>query len=190
MADHKENRTLQKSITMKTLLLLLILPTFLFSQTSIKDDDIYAAAGNEFEWLMTNVDTSNKGGYGYEGLLTRMGFSYDDKYKLSSDEKFWQRRYSENIVSGNEKQSVIYFKENYKKVAGYKYPVITKMEIWGNTETIISFYVNFWSRALNFRDTKPGETVTTRFLSDVASLSVGMNGQSKIVVTTAKDYYQ
>lgn len=65
-----------------------------------------------------------------------------------------------------------------------------KIDISGDTENIIKFYVNFWSRAINFKDTKPGETVTTRFLSDVAALSVGTNGQSKIVVTTAKDYYK
>lgn len=176
---------------MKKLLFLLLFPFVCFSQTSLMDDDIYAAAGNDFEWLMTNVDTSNKGGLGYEGLLTRMGFIYDDKYKGNlHNDKFWQRRYLKNIVSGNEKQSPIYFKESYKKVSSYKYPIITKMEIWGDSENIIKFYINFWSRALNFKDTKPGETVTTRFLSDVASLSVGTNGQSKIVVTTAKDYYK
>jgi hypothetical protein len=175
---------------MRILLLLLLFPTFLFSQTSIKEENIYAAAGNQFEWLMTNVDTFNKGGYGYEGLLTRMGFYFDDEYKDIYNDKFWQRKYSEKIVSGNEKRATIYFKESYKKVSGCKYPIITKMEIWGDTESVVTFYVNFWSRALNFRDTKPGETVTTRFLSDVASLSVGTNGQSKIVVTTAKDYYK
>lgn len=175
---------------MKKLLLLLLFPTIFFCQTSLSNDDIYAAAGNDFEWLMTNVDTSNKGGYGYEGLLTRMGFIHDDKYKSNASSAFWQRRYLKSIVSGNEKQSQIYFKESYKKVPGYKYPIITKMEIWGDTENIIKFYVNFWSRAINFKDTKPGETVTTRFLSDVAALSVGTNGQSKIIVTTAKDYYK
>ena len=176
---------------MKKNLLLLLFPTLLFSQTSLNNNDIYAAAGNDFEWLMTNIDTSNKGGYGYEGLLTRMGFIYDETYKAdTSNSKFWQRRYIKNIVSGNEKQSLIYLKEDYKKVSGNKYPIITKMEIWGDTENIIKFYVNFWSRAINFKDTKPGETVTTRFLSDVAALSVGTNGQSKIVVTTAKDYYK
>lgn len=175
---------------MKKLLLLLFLPTIFFCQTSLSNDDIYAAAGNDFEWLMTNVDTSNKGGYGYEGLLNRMGFIYDDKYKSNASSTFWQRRYIKSITSGNEKQSSIYIKENYKKVSGYKYPIITKMEIWGDTENIVKFYVNFWSRAINFKDTKPGEIVTTRFLSDVAALSVGTNGQSKIVVTTASDYYK
>ena len=175
---------------MKKLIILLLFPIIFYSQTSLTNDDIYAAAGNDFEWLMTNVDTSNKGGYGYEGLLTRMGFVFDDKYKSNASGTFWQRRYIKNIISGNEKQSLIYIKENYKKVSSHKYPIITKMEIWGDTEYIIKFYINFWSRAINFKDTKPGETVTTRFLSDVAALSVGTNGQSKIVVTTAKDYYK
>ena len=176
---------------MKKILLLLLFPFLCFSQTSLSDNDIFAAAGNDFEWLLTNVDTSNKGGFGYEGLLSRMGYSYDDNYKGEiSNDKFWQRRYSKNILSGNEKPSAIYFKESYTRAKGYKYPIITKMEIWGDTQSIITFYVNFWTRAINFRDTKPGETVTTRFLSDVAALSVGTNGQSKIVVTTAKDYYK
>lgn len=176
---------------MKKFLLLLIFPVFLFSQTNLKEADIYAAAGNEYEWLMTNVDTSNKGGYGYEGLLTRMGFHYDDSYKSGlSNDNFWQKRYKQNIVSGNEKTAFIYMKESYRKSKGYKYPIITKVELTGDTTYIVRFYINFWSRAINFRDTKPGETVTTRFLSDVAALSVGTNGQSKIVVTPAKDYYK
>lgn len=175
---------------MKKILLLLLFPFLFFSQTSLSDDDIYAAAGNSFEWLLTNVDTSNRGAVSYQGLLSRMGYSYDEKYKGEIyNDKLWQRRYSKNIISGNEKPSAIYLKQTYSRVKGYKYPIITKMEIWGDTQSIITFYINFWSHAINFRDTKPGETVTTRFLTDIAALSVGTNGQSKIVVMTVKDYY-
>ena len=89
-------------------------------------------------------------------------------------------------VSGNAKPSVILVTYFNKKLKELEYPITQKVEITGDTQSIITFYVNFWSRAINFKDTKPGETVTTRFLTDVASLSVGTNGQSKIVVTTSK----
>ena len=76
-----------------------------------------------------------------------------------------------------------------KKVKGYDFPVTKKVDISGDTEYIIKFYANFWSRAINFKDTKRRDSYHS-FLSDVAALSVGTNGQSKIVVTTASDYYK
>lgn len=173
---------------MKTLFLLLILPTFLFSQTSIKEADIYAAAGNRFETLLTNVSIDREGGFAINHFLHTMGFTPDEKY-TEHGEKFKQK-YVQQITSGNATPGVIWVTYLNKKIKGSEFPVTQKIDISGDTESIVTFYVNFWSRALNFRDTKPGETVTTRFLTDVASLSVGTNGQSKIVVTTAKDYYQ
>jgi hypothetical protein len=173
---------------MRILLLLLILPTFLFSQTSLKDEDIYAAAGNSYETLLTNISIDREGGFAINHFLHKMGFTPDEKYTQHGEN--FKQKYVQQITSGNATPAVIWVTYLNKKIKGYEIPVTQKIDISGDTESIITFYVNFWSRALNFRDTKPGETVTTRFLSDVASLSVGTNGQSKIVVTTAKDYYK
>lgn len=173
---------------MKKLLLLLIFPVFFFSQTTLKEADIYAAAGNEYETLLTNISIDREGGFAINHLLSKMGFSSDDKSTVHGD--LFKLKYTQNIVSGNAKQAVIWVSYYNKKIKGSSFPVTQKVEMYGDTPYIIKFYINFWSRAINFRDTKPGETVTTRFLSDVAALSVGTNGQSKIVVTPAKDYYK
>lgn len=174
---------------MKKILLLLLFPTLLFSQTSLSEEDIYAAAGNDYETLITNIEAGNNFPAVSE-LLHKIGMVNDETYKTKFDVLNQKWKYVQQITSGNAKPSTVYVNWSGKRVKGYKQPIITKLEISGDTENIIKFYVNFWSRAINFKDTKPGETVTTRFLSDVAAMSVGTNGQSKIVVTTAKDYYK
>lgn len=185
MANYKKNWTLQKFITMKNLLLFLLFPAFVFCQTTIKNEDIYAAAGNEYEELLTN--TTNDG-FAINHFLHRMNFTPDGE--LIKNGQNYKQKYIQQIVSGNAKPSVILVTYFNKKLKELEYPITQKVEITGDTQSIITFYVNFWSRAINFKDTKQGETVTTRFLTDVASLSVGTNGQSKIVVTTSKDYYK
>lgn len=173
---------------MKILFLLLLFPIYLFSQTSLKDEDIYAAAGNSYETLLTNISIDREGGFAINHFLHKMGFSPDEKYTQHGEN--FKQKYVQQITTGHAKPSVIWVTYQNKKVKNYSLPVTQRVDISGDTESIITFYVNFWSRAINFRDTKPGETVTTRFLTDVAALTVGTNGQSKIVVTTAKDYYK
>ena len=174
---------------MKKILFLLLLPFLCFSQTPLTSDDIYAAAGNEYETLITNIEAGNNFP-AVSDLLNKIGLVDDETYKTKFDVFNQKWKYVQNIVSGNTRGATVYVTWSGKRVKNYKQPIITKLEMRGDTEYIIKFYVNFWSRAINFKDTKPGETVTTRFLSDVAALSVGTNGQSKIVVTTAKDYYK
>lgn len=174
---------------MKKLIILLLFPIIFYSQTSLTDDDIYAAAGNEYETLLTNIGIDREGGFAINHFLHKMGFTPDEKFTTQHGENFKQK-YIQQIVSGNAKPAVIWVNYLNRKVKGYDFPITQKVDISGDTGNIIKFYINFWSRAINFKDTKPGETVTTRFLSDVAALSVGTNGQSKIVVTTAKDYYK
>lgn len=172
---------------MKKLIILLLFPIIFYSQTSLTDDDIYAAAGNEYETLLTNIGIDREGGFAINHFLHKMGFIPDEKFTQHGEN--FKQKYVQQIVSGNAKPAVMWVNYLNRKVRGYDFPVTQKVEISGDTENIIKFYVSFWSRAINFKDIKSGETVTTRFLSDVAALSVGINGQSKIVVTTAKDYY-
>lgn len=178
---------------MKKLILFLILPLFSWAQTSIKDADIYAAAGNRYEWLLTNIEP-DMGMPAVSSLLWKMGMESDEEYgrKNAIKEDFLNQkwRYVDRIVSGNEKAHEIYVHWIGKWIVKDKEYITTKVVLEGNTEAIIKFYINFWTRAINFKDTKPGETVTTRFLTDVASLTVGNNGKSKIVVQTAENYYE
>ncbi|GEN71593.1 hypothetical protein [Chryseobacterium lathyri] len=174
---------------MKKLLFLLLFPITIFSQTSLTTDDIYAAAGNDYETLITNIEAGDNF-QAVSDLLYKIGLVDDESYKTNFDVLNQKWKYVEQITSGNTKPAVVYIHWSGKRAKGYVQPIITKLELLGDTENIIKFYVNFWSRAINFKDIKPGETVTTRFLSDVAALSVGTNGQSKIVVTTSKDYYK
>lgn len=173
---------------MKKILLLLLFPLLCFSQTSLSDDDIYAAAGNQFETLLTNISIDREGGFAINHFLHKMGFTTDEKSTQHGE--IFKQKYIQQITTGNAKPAIIWVSYFNKKIKGTDFPITQKVEIIGDTENIIKFYINFWSRAINFRDTKPGETVTTRFLSDVAALSVGTNGESKIVVTTAEDYYK
>ena len=174
----------------KLILILLLFPLLSTAQTTIKDADIYAAAGNQYEWLLTNIE-SGLNFPAVSSLLWKMGMTEDESYykgKNTATNQKW--RYTDQIVSGNEKESEILVFWTGKKVNGYEQPIIEKVVLEGTTEKIIKFYINFWTRAINFKDTKPGETVTVRFLTDVAALTVGTNGRSKIVVQTAKDYYK
>ncbi|TXI88974.1 MAG: hypothetical protein E6Q36_04265 [Chryseobacterium sp.] len=173
---------------MKRLLFFLLFPLLSFAQTSLTDADIAAAAGNDYETLLTNIGIDREGGFAINHYLHIMGFTPDEKFTQYGEN--FKQKYVQQIVSGNTNPAVICVSYLNKKVKGYDFPVTQKVDISGDTEYIIKFYANFWSRAINFKDTKPGEIVTTRFLSDVAALSVGTNGQSKIVVTTASDYYK
>jgi len=178
---------------MKKLILLLLLPLFSMAQTSLKDADIYAAAGNRYEWLLTNIEP-DMGMPAVSSLLWKMGMGKDEEYgrkeAMKGDLLNQKWRYEDRIVSGNEKAQEIYVHWIGKWIVKDKEYITTKVVFEGDTEAIIKFYINFWTRAINFRDTKPGETVTTRFLTDVAALTVGTNGKSKIVVQTAEDYYK
>lgn len=171
---------------MKKLILLLLLPLFSMAQTSLKDADIYAAAGNRYEWLLTNIDPLDNMGT-EQSLIQKMGFVFAENKDVYKDD-YTKFVFEKSILSGNEKPSYLNVHYYTKKVEGKD--IQYKVEIDGPTEYVIKFYINFWTRAINFRDTKPGETVTTRFLTDVAALTVGTNGKSKIVVQTAEDYYK
>ncbi|HUH35130.1 MAG TPA: hypothetical protein VL022_04790 [Moheibacter sp.] len=177
----------------KLLLLLLIMPFFGLAQTSLKDDDIHAAAGNRYEWLLTNVDPV-MGMPSVSSLLWRMDMGEDEdfgsKEAMKHDELTQNWRFEDRNVFGNEKPQEVYVYWRGKWIVKDKEYIITKVTLEGDTERIITFFVNFWTRAINFRDIKPGETATVRFLTDVAALTVGKNGKSKIVVQTSKDYYE
>ncbi|MDP3679759.1 MAG: hypothetical protein Q8R22_02865 [Flavobacterium sp.] len=172
---------------MKKILVLLLLSFGLQAQTSYKEVDIDAASGNNYETLLTNVE------YGYndgtiQACLQKTGM-------IRSDRKFWKQngggiftgRYEKQTVTGVEKQGYIYVKFDGKKIPQYSLPLTTKVEIYGDVQSIIKFYINYWSTDLNFNDVKVGEVVSTRFLSDVATLSFPDGNTAKITVVTAKD---
>ncbi|MDI5894383.1 hypothetical protein [Flavobacterium algoritolerans] len=171
---------------MKKILVLLLFSFGLQAQTSYKDVDISAAAGNDYETLLTNVE------YGLNH--TDMENFFNDIGYSSSGFKFSKRtensvsyRFEKQIISGKEKQSFVYVKLASKKIPQYTLPMITKVEIYGDVQSIIKFYINYWSTDLNFNDVKVGEVVSTRFLSDVATLSFPDANTAKITVVTAKD---
>lgn len=171
---------------MKKLLLLLLFSLATQAQTTMKEVDIDAAAGNQYETLLTNVE------YGLnhtdiENFLNDIGYSKSSSKLTKRTDNSVSYRFEKQIVSGVEKQSYIYIKLASKKVPQYSLPMITKVEITGNVNSIIEFYCKYWSRQLNFNDVKPGEIVSTRFLTDVATLSYPDANTAKITVVTAKD---
>lgn len=172
---------------MKKLLLLFLLTIATQAQTNYKDVDIDAAAGNRYETLLTNVE------YGYNDGTIQSGLRKIGM--IQSDRKFWKQteagiftiRYEKQTVTGLGKQAYVYLKFSGKKIPQYSLPMTTKVELYGDIEAIINFYVTYWSRSLNFNDVKPGEVVSTRFLTDVATLSFPDAATAKITVITAKD---
>ncbi|WP_348814083.1 hypothetical protein [Flavobacterium maritimum] len=172
---------------MKKILAFLMISFAVQAQTSFKQVDIDAASGNNYETLLTNVE------YGYndgtiQACLQKIGM-------IHSNRKFWKQneagifigRYEKQTLTGVEKQAYVYVKFDGKKIPQYSLPLTTKVEITGDVYSIIKFYINYWSRDLNFNDVKIGEVVSTRFLTDVATLSFPDANTAKITVVTAKD---
>lgn len=167
---------------MKKVFFILLITLQATAQTSFSTNDIAAAAGNDFETLLTNVE------YGYndatiQDCLQKMDF-------IKSDPKVNKVGNVGNFTARYEKQNAkdvfVYVKFVGKKIAQYNLPLTTQVEIYGDTNSIINFYINYWSRQLNFDDVKKGEAVSTRFLTDVATLSFIDSNTAKITVVSAK----
>jgi hypothetical protein len=176
----------------KLLLLAFIFAASVQAQTSFKEVDIDAAAGNKYETLLTNVEfiTGDMNIQSYlqkNGWVDDFDFNYKNRNTLSKQNQFLTARYKKQALIGKEKQSYIWVKILLKKVPNYDLPMATKVEVYGDKIGVINFYCNFWSRELNFNDVKPGEIVSTRFLTDVATLSYPDATTAKITVVTAKD---
>jgi hypothetical protein len=177
---------------MKKILLLLLFSFAAHAQTTMKEVDIDAAAGNDYETLLTNREAMY-GDANIQFYLQHNGYIYDEVYNtknrnsLGKENVYSLARYKKNTLTGVEKQSYVWVKLFFKKVPQYSQPMTTKVEIYGDKIAIIQFYCNFWSRQLNFNDVKPGEVVSTRFLTDVATLSYPDANAAKIMVVTAKD---
>lgn len=166
----------------KLIFLLLFTVSAINAQTAYTNDDISAASGNDFETLLTNVE------YGYndatiQDFLQKMDFVKSDRSvnKVGSVGNFTARYEKQNA-----KNVFIYVKFEGKKVTQYSLPLTSKVEIYGDVNSIITFYVNYWSHELNFDDVKKGEVVSTRFLSDVATLSFIDANTAKITVVSSK----
>jgi len=177
---------------MKRFLLLLLISVYAQAQTSYKQIDIDAASGNDYETLLTNTEASN-GDANIQIYLQRNGFIDDSDFNNKNRKTLYipntsvLSRYKKRTLTGVEQQSYVWVKLYLKKVSQYNQPMTTKVEIYGDPIAVIQFYCNFWSRQLNFGDVKPGEIVSTRFLSDVATLSYPDASTAKITVVTAKD---
>lgn len=177
---------------MNKLLLILLFSFATQAQTTMKEVDIDAAAGNRYETLLTNVELGT-GDINIQDYLQHNEYPYDDIYNYKNRNTLGVKnvydlsRYKKNTLIGKEKQSYIWVKLYFKKVPEYSLPMVSKVEIYGDKLAIIQFYCNFWSRSLNFNDVKPGEIVATRFLSDVATLSYPDATTAKITVVTTKN---
>lgn len=165
--------------------------TFFFSQinaqTSIHPNDIKAASGNDFETLLTNVEYGLNVG-SIEECFKNMDMIHSN-YSFSKSVKnvYALGRFEKQVLTGNEKQGYVYVKYYFKKVPQYTLPLTDKIEIFGDVNSVIKFYVSYWSRQLNFNDVKVGEVVSTRFLTDVATLSFPASNTAKITVVSSKD---
>ena len=95
--------------------------------------------------------------------------------------------FTQQIATGNEKPSTLTYFAQTKPAAGYRWGVIDNFTITGDWEYVVKYFANFWSRKVSLGDVKPGELASTRFLSDVATISYLGNNKGKIEVVSAKD---
>lgn len=183
MAHCERNWFLQKKSIMKKLLLLLLLTSCAFAQTTYKDADIQAMAGNEYETLLTNIvnELYSENNYHVSKLLQDLGYNTTTYLKPVKENFDYTVKYDKEK---NNKESV--YVRYYTKLVSKK-NIVTKVEIYGDVKTVIRFYLNFWTTQLNFEDIKIGEVVSNKFLTDVATLSFPDNKTAKITVVTAKD---
>lgn len=151
-------------------------------QTTYSDAEIRAVAGNRWEYLIVGTDIS-EGYTNVQSLLNKMGFSPiinpKDREKI-----MWVHS---NQTNGKIK---VYTREKTTKkimIKDIPFYYVKSLDIYGDKLSIIKFYINFWSKALNFRDVKEGETVSVRFLSDVATLTVNKDNTAIIKVRSAKE---
>lgn len=174
---------------MKKLFLSTVLSLFalvVFGQTTMTDADIQAQASNRYEYLMTNIVDD----YAYsksQWLLNDMDLTPSETGFENNDSRM-TFRFEKQILTGDEKQQYVDGLWEYEKIKGQK--VVKKVTISGPSRLVTEFYVKFWSRKLNFDDVKPGETVSTRFLTDVATLTFNYDGTAKIEVVPAKDRFR
>lgn len=167
----------------KILFLLLFLVGIAHAQTAYTHTEIKAVAGNRYEYLIVGDD--GQGYFNMQMLLNHLGFSPVINPKDREKTK-WVHS---NNTNG---EIVIWLKADFDCVEKQdEKRCYTKwLDLYGDKASIIEFYINFWSKALNFRDTKPGETVNVRFLSDVATLTVNADNTAIIKVRSAKAYYK
>ena len=171
---------------MKLLYIALLIGFTAFGQTSYKDADIDAASGNQYETLLTNVE------FGYNaasisGYLQKIGMTQSADKFCSYTTTVDTQQFQKKIVSGAEKQGFVTVKMFKTKVAKYDLPMTTKIEISGDWKKVVEFFCGFWSTSISVEDVKPGEVVSSRFLSDVATLTFPDSNTAKITVVTAKD---
>lgn len=171
----------------KTVLFFIFFISSVNAQTNINQDDIRAVSGNDFETLLTNVEYGLNVG-SIEECMNKMDMIHSN-YSFSKSVKnvYALGRFEKQSLIGDEKQGYVYVKYYLKKTPQYTLPLTTKIEIYGDSNTVIKFYVNYWSRQLNFNDVKMGEVVSTRFLTDVATLSFPTSNTAKITIVSSKD---
>lgn len=79
----------------------------------------------------------------------------------------------------NKKPRELFFK--YSVFPLEKELVITELKITGDTDTVLRFYIDFWTTTLNFDDVSKTETVSNRLFQDRISYSYN-NGNSYVTV--------
>lgn len=172
----------------KILLLLLVSFSAVHAQTTFADADIDAAAGNKHETLLTNVELGYNDGAIQDFLQLGLNFIHSDRKYNINNGRYVQYRFEKNILTNKQETIYIYYRLYKKQIPQYNLPLTTKVEIWGDYINVIKFFIGFWSRQLDFENIKPGTVVNTRFLTDIATLSIPDGSTAKITVVTAKDY--
>lgn len=162
------------------LIIFLLFPLLVISQTSFTDADISAAAGNEYERLLIGVPAVDSGGY-------IQYFTYPKtlwEAKVSSCGSGCDSYFVANDPVGDQRSRNLEFKVYSKSIGnGWENQITTKIVVTGDLQLLVQFFTEFWSNSLNFTDIKAGDVVSTRFLTDVATFSFS---EGKPIITIEK----
>lgn len=169
----------------KLILLFLLLPLLAIGQTSFSRADIQAASGNRHETLLTNTDAMDTSadlqGFAQSGLgMFEISHNFDNDKKPIYV-------YAAKSQQGKEKRPQIKITFNIVDSKKYQFGMAKDVTITGDWEYAVKFFTTFWSRKISLGDVKVGELASTRFLTDVATISYNQDGTGTIKVVTAKD---
>lgn len=174
---------------MRTMILFLMLSSsIIFSQTKLTISEIRAAQGNNYEWPLTGVEY-------YTTVSKIQNYTWDKIRRQPSLGECGKNcsRFINNIKDfSDQKESIFYYDiistpdETEKRFNWLTKKVIFK----GDYNRLVEFYIEFWSRSINWNDVKKGDVVSTRFLGDIAVFSFDKNGNPQIIVQGTKEYYK
>ena len=168
----------------KLFYLLAFIPILVFGQSQYEAVDIDAAAGNEYETLLTNVAPAFPD-LSIQQFLQQELKMYETINAVTPAQIL--RTFEPKLNQGKDTRESLKVTINVKSVPGQKRGVVEEIILEGSWEHTALFFVSFWSAQLDLGDVSIGEIASRRFLTDVATLSYLGDSKGMIKILSTKD---